>query len=125
MPKVSKATAATVEDIGIGTVHEGTTDGYEFTFLDLRERGDLAPLLKGLPHDMCSCPHWGYVVSGTVTFTFPDHEETFRAGDAFHVAPPHSPVIEAGTEVLLISPEQESAVVNEVIRRNMAAMQQA
>ena len=123
MPKVSKATADSIQDIGIGTVHEGVTGGYEFSFLSFRERGDLAPLLKGLPHDLCSCPHWGYVTSGEITFTFPDRVETFRAGDAFYVEPPHSPGIEPGTEVLLISPEQEVAVVNAAIQANMAAMQ--
>jgi len=23
---------------------------------------DLAPLMKGLPDDLCSCPHWDYVI---------------------------------------------------------------
>jgi hypothetical protein len=123
MPKVSKETATTVQDIGIGSVHEDVAGGYEFSFLTIRERGDLAPMLKGLPHDMCSCPHWGYVISGTVTFTFLDRVESFHTGDAFYVEPTHSPVMEPGTEVLLISPEEDIAVVNEVIQANMAAMQ--
>lgn len=125
MPKVSKASASNVQDIGIGTVSEDTVGGYEFSFLSFRAEGDLAPFLKGLPDDRCSCPHWGYVTSGRITFTFADRVETFEAGDAFYVEPGHSPVIEAGTDVLFISPEEEAAVVNAAIESNMAAMQSA
>lgn len=123
MPQVSRATAAHTQDIGIGTIHDGVAAGYEFAFLSFRERGDLAPFLKGLPHDMCNCPHWGHVSSGEITFTFADRVETFRAGDAFYVEPGHTPAIEPGTDVLLISPEKEAAAVTAVIEANMAAMQ--
>ena len=27
---------------------------------------DARPLFKGLPGDLCQCPHWGYVISGTL-----------------------------------------------------------
>ena len=27
---------------------------------------DLAPLLKGLPNDLCPCPHWIYVIKGRI-----------------------------------------------------------
>jgi hypothetical protein len=123
MPKVSRATATKVQDIGIGEVREDVAGGYEFSFLDLREESDLAGLLKGLPDDRCISPHWGYVMKGAVTFTFADHSETFEAGDAFYVPPGHTPATAADTEVLLISPEEESARVAEVIERNMAALQ--
>jgi len=126
MPKVSKSTASRVEDIGIGTISEEVAAGYEFSFLSFRERGDLAPFLKGLPDDMCTCPHWGYVIGGTVTFTHVDGSvETFDQGDAFYVEPGHCPVIEPGTELLFISPEKQIAAVNAVIEANMAAMQNA
>ena len=123
MTKASKNTA-NLQDIGIGTVHEQVAEGYEFAFLNLRERGELAPLLKGLPDDHCDCPHWGYVISGKVTFTHLDgRSEVLETGDAFYVAPGHVPVVEAGTEVLFISPEVDAARVNAVIQSNMAAMQ--
>ena len=123
MPKVSKTSATKVQDIGIGEVREDVAGGYEFSFLDLREESDMAPFLKGLPDDRCTCPHWGYVMSGQITFTFADHIEVFEAGDAFYVPPGHTPATAGETEVLFISPEEESARVNEVIQRNMAALQ--
>lgn len=125
MPKVSKATATIHDELPIGRIDEGNAAGYDFSFLDFHERGDLAPLLKGLPNDMCTCPHWGYVTAGRVSFTFADRVETFEAGDAFYVEPGHTPVVEAGTEVLLISPEEEGAIVTAQIQANMKAMQGA
>lgn len=125
MPKVSKDSAANVQDIGIGEVREEVVDGYEITFLDLREASDMAPLLDGLPDDRCPCPHWGYVIGGTVTFTFPDHVEVFRAGDAFYTPPGHSPAVAAGTEFVLISPAEQVAEVNAVIQRNLERLQNA
>lgn len=122
MPKVSKESASSIQDVGIGTVSEDVVAGYEFSFLSFHERGDLAPMLKGLPDDRCTCPHWGYVTDGTVTFTFADRVETFEKGDAFYVEPGHTPTVEAGTEVLFISPEKQIAAVNAVIQANMAAM---
>lgn len=122
MPKVSKASATKVQDIGIGQVHEDVAGGYEFSFIELREASDLAPWLVGLPDDRCISRHWGYVTKGRITFTFADHTETFEAGDAFYVEPSHTPAMDAGTEVLFISPEEESAIVTAAIERNLAAM---
>lgn len=123
MPRVSKATATNVQDIGIGMIRDEVVDGYEFAFLNLDTDADLAPMLKGLPDDRCPCPHWGYVTKGKVTFTFADHTEAFEAGDAFYVSAGHSPTAAAGTEFLLISPAEQIAEVNAAIQRNMALLQ--
>ncbi len=125
MPKVSKASAAKVQDIGIGEVREDVVDGYEISFLDFREEADLAGMLKGLPDDLCPCPHWGYVTAGQVRFAFIDRTEVFEPGDAFYVPPGHSPAAAAGSAFVLISPAEQVAEVNAVIQRNIAAMQSA
>jgi hypothetical protein len=125
MPKVSKDSAAKVQDIGIGEVREEVVDGYEISFLDLHETSDMAPLLKGLPDDRCPCPHWGYIIKGTVTFTFADHTEVFQAGDAFYAPPSHSPTVAAGTEFVIISPAEQVAEVNEAISNNVQRLQEA
>lgn len=123
MPKVSKSSAADVQDIGIGEIRTEVVDGYEFDFFVLNEEADMAPLLKGLPDDRCTAEHWGYVTRGSVTFTFADHTETFEAGDAFYVPAGHTPAAAAGTDYLLISPADQVAEVDEAIQRNMAALQ--
>ena len=123
MPKVSKESASGGGDHGPVVDRSEDLEDYSVNFVTFRENIDHAPLLKGLPDDMCTCPHWGHVTTGSVTFTHVDGStETFTAGDAFYVEPGHTPVIEPGTEVLFISPEKQIAVVNAVIEANMAAM---
>jgi hypothetical protein len=123
MPKVSWESAEKVEDIGVGEIREEIVDGYEFSFFDMREEADMGAMLKGLPDDRCTCPHWGYVLSGTLTFEFADHSEAFEAGDAYYVGPGHIPVMSPGTKALMISPEEQVAEVEAVIRRNMEVLQ--
>ena len=88
---------------------------------------DATPLLKGLPDDACSCPHWGYVLRGRVTFRFPrrDDVEVFEAGDAFYLPAGHIPSVDAGTEYVQFSPTEELKHVSEAMQQNMEAMQRA
>jgi hypothetical protein len=34
-----------------------------------RDSHDLTPVFKGLPDDLCSTPHWGYVIRGGSAMT--------------------------------------------------------
>src|SRR5438552_11687367 len=70
------------------------TVGFETFHADV----DPSPLYRGLPEDRCQCPHWGVVVSGTMTMRFADHEETYTEGDAYYIAPGHLPLVYAGAE---------------------------
>jgi hypothetical protein len=121
MPKVSKDSAAHVEDHGAVLDRHEEVHGYTIEFVEFRETIDSAPFLKGLPGDRCQCPHWGYVLKGRLTFRFADHDEVLEAGDAFYLPPGHTPVIEAGSEYLQFSPSAEFAVVSEHILKNFQA----
>ena len=123
MPKVSKQSAAHVEDHGpVLDRYEEIDDGYTISFTRFNEEIDSAPLMKGLPDDRCHCAHWGYVLEGRVSFAFPDREEVFEAGDAFYVPPGHHQHAEAGTEYLQFSPTRELREVGAKIMENMQAM---
>jgi len=61
----------------------------------------------------------GYVVRGKVAFRSADGDEVFEAGDAYYVAPGHTPVLYAGTEVVEFSPTEELAATMRVVTRNM------
>ena len=87
MPKVSKATATHVDHHGPVEDRHDDIDGYTINFVSFGVDVDATPLLKGLPGDACPCPHWGYVLKGRLTYRFADHEETFKAGDAFYLRP--------------------------------------
>jgi hypothetical protein len=123
MATVSRDSASNVTDVGPLVVREQEVDGYTIDFMSFRQDIDGAPLLKGLPDDRCSSPHWGYVFKGKVTFEFADHTEVAEVGDAFYLAPGHTPFFEAGTEYVQFSPTSDVRVVSETMQRNMEARQ--
>jgi hypothetical protein len=125
MPKVSRATAAHVEDHGPVEDRHEDVDGYTINFVSFRQEIDGAPLLKGMPDDKCQCPHWGYVLKGRVTYRFADRDEVCEAGDAFYLPPGHVPMADAGTEIVQFRPSEELHAVAAAMTKNMQAMQGA
>ena len=99
-------------------------EGYTVNFVSFRQDVDATPLYKGLPDDRCQCPHWGYVVSGEVTFKYADGEDVCVAGEAFYIPAGHVPVRnDPGTEIVLFSPAGELRETEAAMQRNMEAMQ--
>jgi len=125
MPKVSKADAPQHEDFGVMEGHYGQLDGYTVGFEHFRANADGTPLFKGLPDDRCQSPHWGYIVSGRITFRYADRDEVYETGDAYYAPPGHIPVIDAGTEVVEFSPTGEYEKTMAVVARNLAELQTA
>jgi hypothetical protein len=126
MAKVSKETATGGGDYGIVVDRSADLDGYTVNFVQFNEDIDATPLMKGLPDDRCQCPHWGYVITGQLHFRFADHEETFKAGDAFYLPPGHVPFKhQPGTQIVQFSPAEELLQTEAAIQRNMQAMQAA
>jgi hypothetical protein len=121
MPKVSKDSAAHVEDHGVVEDRHEDVEGYTVNFVSFRQDIDGTPMLKGLPGDRCPCPHWGYVLKGRLTYRFEDHEEVFEAGDAFYLPPGHIPLADAGSEIVQFSPSEQLKAVDEVMMANMQA----
>lgn len=122
MPKVSRQSAAHVEDNPMVEDRYEEVDGYRIDFVSIRQGHDLAPMLKGLPDDRCQCPHWGYVFKGKLTWRFADREEVYEEGDAFFVAQGHAPEAEAGSEFVQFSPAEPLREVEEKIRENVQKM---
>jgi hypothetical protein len=123
MPKVSKESAAQVDEHGPVEDRHEDVNGYTVNFVSFREDVDATPLLKGLRNDSCQCPHWGYVLKGKLTYRFADHEEVFVAGDAFYLPPGHVPLAEAGSELVQFSPSEELQTVEAAMMKNMQEMQ--
>jgi Cupin domain len=123
MPKVSK-TSTEAKDHGPVLEHSDDIGDYTINFVTFRENIDQAPLLKGLPGDACTCPHWGYVIKGQLRFRQDGREEVFEAGDAFYLPPGHVGVgNEPGTEYMQFSPAGELSKVSAAMQKNMQAMQ--
>jgi hypothetical protein len=89
-------------------------------YLSLGAGTDIAPLLKGLDHDACHAPHWGYMISGEVVISYTDGaEETCSGDDLFFWPAGHSVRVVRDAEVILFSPQVEHA---EVMNHMLAAM---
>lgn len=74
---------------------------------------DAAPLLQGLPGDLCQCPHWGTVVKGSIHVRYADgREETVSAGEVYYWPPGHTVRVDEDYESIEFSP---SGAMNEVI----------
>ena len=84
---------------------------------------DVSPFLKGLPDDMCQCPHWGYLMKGKITVKYKDHEEVINAGDSYYMEPGHTGIIGVGAEYVEFSPKDKYKLTAEAIMRNMKEMQ--
>ena len=124
MPEVSRESATQGGEFGPVVDRSDQLESYTVNFTSFREDVDATPMMKGLPDDRCQCPHWGYMVSGKVTFRYADREEVFEAGDAFYTPPGHVPAMqEAGTEFVMFSPAEELRKTEAVMMKNMEAMQ--
>jgi len=65
--------------------------GHVMALMSLPDGTDLCALLKGLPHDHCQCPHWGYVLAGRIRVSYQDGTtETVEAGDLYYWPPGHT-----------------------------------
>lgn len=74
---------------------------------------DAAPLLAGLPDDLCQCPHWGTVLKGSIHVRYGDgSEEIVRAGEVYYWPPGHTVRVDEDYESVEFSP---SGPMNEVI----------
>ena len=122
MPKASRATASesTVVEGYEGHL-EHFTGGFSVAFETYTQDTDLTPFFAGLPDDQCQSPHWGYVLRGKLTYKTAHGEETFEAGDAYYIAPGHTPVLYAGTEVVEFSPTDDLLRTMETVTANMTA----
>ncbi|MEA2748199.1 MAG: hypothetical protein QOI41_2342 [Myxococcales bacterium] len=80
---------------------------------------DTTPLFEGLEGNLCQCPHWGFVVRGTITTTDAKGvKETVNANDLFYWPPGHNVKVEADAEIVMFSPQREhSHVINHMIEK--------
>src|SRR5262249_2884603 len=124
MPKVSRESASQGGEFGPVTDRSEEIEGYSVNFTTFHIDMDQSAVLKGLPNDECQCPHWGYVVKGSMTMRSGGREEMLEAGDAYYLAPGHVGISnEPGTEVVQFSPADELRKTSEVIMKNVQASQ--
>lgn len=82
-------------------------DGLMVGFVRLPRGADLREATKGLPGDLCPCPHWGYMLKGRVRMHTADGHQDFEAGEAFYWAPGHAPEALEDSEYVDFSPTEQ------------------
>ena len=85
MPHTNKDSAPVGVDIPEFEGRYVDLGGYTVGFETYQADADPAEFFRGLPDDRCQCPHWGVVLTGSISFQFADHTETYQAGDAYYV----------------------------------------
>jgi hypothetical protein len=97
-------------------------DGVLARHIQLPAGVDFTPLFKGLPGDLCQCPHWGYVLAGSIRLRYADGtEELSSAGDVYYWRGGHTGWTEEGVTFLEFSPTDEIQPVLEHLATQMAA----
>ena len=98
-------------------------DGQLVRHLSLPAGADFRPLLRGLPGDECSCPHWGYVLTGSIRLQYSDGtEEVSRAGDMYFWPAGHTGWTDEGVTFIEISPASELKPVLEHLAAQLAPL---
>jgi len=102
------------------TIRSTNWNGMAALYVHMDAGADFTPVLKGLPGDLCSCPHWGYVLKGGLRLKYKDgHEEVARPGDLWYTPPGHTAMCDEETEFVEFSPEQEAGNLLEHVRKQI------
>ena len=95
--------------------------GMTVGFNELPAGTDFTPLLQGLGNNSCHCPHWGYILEGSVKLIYDDGtEEVTKAGDVFYWQPGHTAIVEEDVKLIDFSPEKEFGELMDHISKKMA-----
>ncbi|MGW0855303.1 hypothetical protein [Streptomyces sp. NPDC002690] len=86
------------------------------SFVNFPKGTDMGPALVGLPGDLCSCPHWGYMLKGKLRLHTKDGDETYEAGQAFYWSPGHAPEALEDCSYVDFTPTEEFTKVIEHVR---------
>ncbi len=98
----------------------GSVKGYDTIsgeYFSLSAGVDTTPLFIGLAGNVCQCPHWGFVLRGTIMTTdSAGLQETVTTHDLFHWPPGHNVRVLDDAEIIMFSPQREhSAVIDHMI----------
>jgi hypothetical protein len=84
---------------------------------------DTTPLFQGLEGNLCQCPHWGYVLKGSLTTTdAAGVQEIVRAHDLFYWPNGHNVRVTEDAEIIMFSPQREHTHVIDHMREKVRSM---
>src|SRR3954452_21717474 len=121
MPSANRMTTPTTVDAAEMEGRYAPLGDYTVSFEMFKQDVDPARYFVGLPGDRCQCAHWGVVNEGQLTFRWPDHEDTYVAGDAYCAPPGRLPLMTAGTSIVEFSPSADLEATMAVVEKNLAS----
>lgn len=84
---------------------------------------DTTPLFQGLEGNLCQCPHWGFVIKGTLTTTdAAGRQETVKTNDLFYWPNGHNVKVTEDAEIVMFSPQREHTAVIDHMREKIRTM---
>ncbi len=84
---------------------------------------DTTPLFLGLEGNLCQCPHWGFVIKGTLTTTdAAGRQETAKTNDLFFWPTGHNVKVTEDAEIVMFSPQREHTTVIDHMREKVKSM---
>lgn len=126
MPKLSKATAAHQVFPGFADTYEQDVGEWNVSIESYSTDMDMAPFFKGAPDDQCQASHVGYVLRGRFGVRNADgSEEIYEAGEAFVIAPGHTPIAFEGCEFVAFTPAEEAKQQTAVMMPNILKFAEA
>ena len=98
-----------LDDGGVEVRRADAGEGMSLLWVKVPQGHDFGPALKGLPHDMCPCEHWGMVTEGQMDITTHDGQSlSLSAGQAFHLLPGHAPSFPEACSWFEFSPKDQA-----------------
>jgi hypothetical protein len=104
-----------IELDGLGRQYRAQAGGMYVALEQWQAGLDTGPMFADLPGGVCSEPHWGYCLTGSVTVRYADDRtETITAGDAYYIRPGHNVHIDEDTEFVEFTRADETPGINTV-----------
>ena len=94
-------------DEGPLSSREATWGPVHVVFQSLPAKWTDAALFADAPAGGCPCPHWGYMLRGTMRITYADHDELVHAGAAYYIPAGHTIRAITDCELVEFSAEAE------------------
>lgn len=88
-------------------------------FVKMPAGADFTAAFSLLENGRCQCPHYGYVLSGSIYTDSGQGRTVYKAGEVFYWAPGHVPGAIDASEYVDFAPKHEFEVLLDGVRRAM------
>jgi hypothetical protein len=102
MSTFTRSTTELAHDLeGLGTQHRAVDGGMVVALESWKAGLDTGEMFAGLPDGACQEPHWGYILSGSITMRYTDGtHETLSAGQAYYIKPGHNAHVDSDVDLV-------------------------